>query len=228
MQVDNPFANSSESSRSKMFTPPSQLRFSATPPSADGTAQPRVQPQSYRVRAQNRRRHSSSIAGVDNSASPISNPPIDASSTPQPHFATMHGATTPMDTAKPVPPGTVPFHTNAKENNSPRSNTGVGAAALGAHAAPPGGTARAPLDTLSAACEHRNRGNTLFKQKQYPASETEYSAALKALLAHRQRHPSDVKARQVAVFYSNRAAAKLMMVRRPPHLGYSCLARFKL
>ena len=118
-----------------------------------------------------------------------------------------------MDTAKPLPPGHMPFHLRAKENNSPRSNSAAGAVPRAAHPGSLGGALPDPLDAMNVACEHRNRGNALFKQKQYPAAEVEYSAALKALLAHRLRQPADVKARQVAVFYSNRAAAKLMLVR---------------
>lgn len=99
----------------------------------------------------------------------------------------------------------------AKENNSPRSNGGH-ATASNAENDKSLGEVPAPQAALNAACEHRNKGNTLFKQKMYTEAEAAYSAALKALLVHKQSYPADVKARQVAVFYSNRAAAKLMLV----------------
>lgn len=191
------------------------LKFTATPPSAglDGAAQPKVQPHSHRPRHFNRRRNSSSMGGTDQSTSPAANTPIDASRASEVKFVPLHGKSSPVDASKSVPAGTVPFHTRAKENNSPRSNSGSGAAPRGTHPASQAGALPVPQDALNAACEHRNRGNALFKQKKYPEAEYEYSAALKALLVHKQRHPSDVKPRQIAVFYSNRAAAKLMLVR---------------
>jgi hypothetical protein len=230
MQVDNPFAKRSESSQSKaMFTPPSQLRFTATPPS-DGSSQAKgLQPQIHRPRHFTRRRNSSSMGGTDHSTSPAAaNPPIQPTKAPEivfdflpPYCKASHA-----ETSKVLPDNVTNgsgnlFHARAKENDSPRSNSGTNGAASRvasggasvAWATHPA-SVPAPPDDLNAACEHRNRGNALFKQKKYPEAENEYSAALKSLLVHKQKQPGDVKPRQIAVFYSNRAAAKLMLVCR--------------
>jgi hypothetical protein len=215
-----------------MFSPPSQLRFTATPNSdGSGASQGMKGPhsQSNRPRHFTRRRNTSSMGGVEHSTSPAAaNPPIQPTKAPGGifDFVPQHAKASHADTSRAVPGncsnGTgVRFHALAKENDSPRSNSGVHGAASRA----PGGASQAcapqvpsvpvPTDDINAACEHRNRGNALFKQKKYPEAEYAYSAALKSLLAHKQKSPGDVKARQIAVFYSNRAAAKLMQVCSP-------------